>query len=127
MSCLRFAQKCYVTMLDGKQFLVGEGYPVESSVSSVGPQSVVGKIKNEIKAGNPVKWSWKGAAAFKKFAPKQEVAVDKAEGNLSAEVAKREKKGERKEGGGLFGFLPSPPKKLQQANVAPGDSEDEDE
>ena len=94
--CFGTAQKCYVFMNDGQIFLVGEGYPVESSVSSVGPQSVVGRIKNEIKAGNPVTWSWRGAGAFKKFAPKKEILVDKSEGNLSAEQAKRAKaKGEK--------------------------------
>lgn len=84
-------------MTNGKEFLIGEGYPKESSVSSVGPQSVVGKIKNEIKSGNPVTWSWRGAGAFKKFAPKK-AEVDKSEGNLSSEVAKREKKAAEKKG-----------------------------
>ena len=126
--CFGTAQKCYVFMNDGQIFLVGEGYPVESSVSSVGPQSVVGRIKNEIKAGNPVTWSWRGAGAFKKFAPKKEVLVDKSEGNLSAEQAKRAKaKGEKEDNGGLFGFL-SPPKKLSSGKkvAATEDSEDEE-
>lgn len=114
-------------MVDGRELLVSEGYPVESSVNSSGPQSVIGRIKNEIKAGNPVTWSWRGAAAFKKFAPKKAAPVDKAEGNLSAEVAKREKTaGEQEGGGGLFGLsLPSPPKSLQK-KAAPAAKEDED-
>jgi len=125
---LEIVQKCFVFMVDGSQFLVGKGYPVESNVNSAGPQSVIGKIKNEIKSGNPVTWSWRGAEAFKKFAAQKKVAVDKAEGNLSAERAKREKKGEKKEGGGLFGFLPAPPKSLQQrAATVDAQAEDADE
>ena len=116
-------------MKDGSELLVAEGYPKESSVSSVGPQSVIGKIKNEIKSGNPVTWSWRGAGAFKKFAPKKEVNVDKAEGNLSSEVAKREKQagGDKKEGG-FFGLsLPAPPKSLQpKASPAPEVEEDDE-
>ena len=122
-------QKCYVYMVDGRELLVGEGYPVESSVNSSGPQSVIGRIKNEIKAGNPVTWSWRGAAAFKKFAPKKVATVDKAEGNLSAEVAKRENKGAEAEGGGkLFGLsLPTPPKSLQRNAVPAAEEEEEEE
>ena len=121
-----YVQKCYVYMVDGRELLVKEGYPVESNVNSSGPQSVIGRIKNEIKAGNPVTWSWRGAAAFKKFAPKKAAPVDKAEGNLSAEVAKREKKEEKKEGG-FFGLsLPAPPKSLQK-QAAPAAEEEEEE
>jgi hypothetical protein len=79
------AQKCFVFQLDGKIYLVVAGYPVESSVSSIGSQSVIGKIKNEIKSGNPVTWSWRGGGAFKKFSPKKQAEVDKAQGNLSAD------------------------------------------
>jgi len=115
-------EKCFVFMKDGGEYLISEGYPKESSVSSAGPQSVIGKIKNEIKSGNPVTWSWRGADAFKKFA-KKDVKVDKAEGNLSAEVAKRQ--AEKKEGG-LFGLsLPAPPKSLAQ-KAQPAAEEDEE-
>jgi hypothetical protein len=34
-------QRAYVTMNSGKIFLIGEGYPLESSVSPQGPQQVV--------------------------------------------------------------------------------------
>ena len=124
---LRMLQKCFVFMNNGGEYLISEGYPKESSVSSAGPQSVIGKIKNEIKSGNPVTWRWRGGDAFKKFsAAKKDVKVDKAEGNLSAEVAKRET---QKKGGGLFGLsLPAPPKSLaQKAPPPPAVDGDDDE
>ena len=57
-------QRAYVK-IGGQEMLIGEGYPKESSVSSTGPQQVLAKIKNEIKAGNPVTWSWRFAKKFK--------------------------------------------------------------
>ena len=87
---------------EGKQYLIGEGYPKESSFSPQGPLQVVGKIKNEIKAGNPVQWRWKGGSAFKKRSSDEQEAKSK-------ELAETKSKASPQP----FKFsLPLPPKNL---------------
>eukprot|EP00961_Rhodomonas_salina_P298746 3938343-Rhodomonas_salina.1 len=88
-------QRAYVT-IKGKQFIIGEGYVQESSISSVGPQQILAKIKNEIKAGNPVKWSWRAAAGFKKKAKPAEPVAATGDSAKAAE-GKTSKPGDKKE------------------------------
>eukprot|EP00960_Hanusia_phi_P035081 751474-Hanusia_phi.AAC.2 len=94
-------QKAVITT-EGKQYLIGEGYPKESSSSPQGPLQVLGKIKNEIKAGNPVQWKWKGGTAFKKR------SSDESEGKKKEDAGATNKSPSQ-----AFKFsLPLPPKTL---------------
>lgn len=120
-------QRAFV-QLDGKKefILIKEGWVEESSVSSAGPQQVLGKIKNEIKAGNPVTWEWRFAAGFKKKKDEGEgkegagekKAVPAGPGDTSKDDAgvKKDAVGKGPQGGrlgGAFPFsLPAPPKSL---------------
>mmetsp|Transcript_36362 Transcript_36362/g.113362 ORF Transcript_36362/g.113362 Transcript_36362/m.113362 type:complete len:96 (+) Transcript_36362:69-356(+) len=94
-------QKAVVTS-EGKQYLIGEGYPKESSFSPQGPLQVVGKIKNEMKAGNPVQWRWKGGSAFKKRSSDEQDAKSKENAEAKSKASSQP-----------FKFsLPLPPKNL---------------
>lgn len=110
-------------LLDNKPefVLIKEGYPTESSVSSAGPQQVLGKIRNEIKAGNPVTWEWRFANTFKKKKEVEGEGAKKAVTGGEAGAAKsgdankgegKDKKAEEKKGGSFPFSLPAPPKSL---------------
>lgn len=111
--------------LDGKKefVLIKEGWVEESSVSSAGPQQVLGKIKNEIKAGNPVTWEWRFAAGFKKKKKEAKEETDERKAgeagaaNVSKDVSENKdtvgKGPQGKKAGGAFPFsMPMPPKSL---------------
>eukprot|EP00283_Hemiselmis_rufescens_P002371 CAMPEP_0173426338 /NCGR_PEP_ID=MMETSP1357-20121228/5827_1 /TAXON_ID=77926 /ORGANISM="Hemiselmis rufescens, Strain PCC563" /LENGTH=300 /DNA_ID=CAMNT_0014389977 /DNA_START=23 /DNA_END=925 /DNA_ORIENTATION=- len=91
-------ERCYV-QLDGKKefVLIGEGYPRESAVSSSGPQQVLAKIKNEIKAGNPVTWSWRFANRFKKKPAEATAEEDEEEAAPAPQAKEAPKKEKTKE------------------------------
>jgi hypothetical protein len=97
--------------IGGKEFLIGEGYqqvpapihiyprygytsksrryesPVlaqESPSSPAGPEQILNRLQNEIKAGNPVKWSTRLAAQFANRRRAAAAAAAAAAGNAPA-------------------------------------------